>query len=239
MRADFLFLLIVLLIVSTVGFMGCSDGSTIEDLYIVGMEVSISEDRPARVTVTVIGFHPDSGAGLHEIHHQREGDTIYISGTKRVSGPGGGDVATVVEDIHGQISLGEFGVGEYKVIADDLELVFHIEHDESWIIRSPLIESIDFSVSESVPAQVIVDVEGYFCEAAIPFIKTHQKQEGNTIYIQMTSKVRSSISCPSVVSIDFFKGRLVKHQKQISIGEFMTGHYEVVVNDIEKSFFVQ
>ncbi len=203
MRMLFLFSVIVLLITNLISFFGCSlyedEGNlVIKDAYIVGIEISISESRPAQVMITATAFHSNTCVSSLEIHQKRSGNTISLWGEMEViEGAVCGDTITEVQK---QVSIGEFTIGEYKVIADELELVFHIEDDESWIIRKPIIESIDFSISESVPAQVIVNVEGYFCEAGIPFLETHQRQEGDIIYIQMTSKVPSSISCPLVIS---------------------------------------
>ena len=151
----------------------------------------------------------------------------------------GATCGQAVTEIQKQVSIGKFTIGECKVIAGDLEFVFHIEDDESWIIRKPIITDIDFSISESVPAQVIANVEGYFCGLGLPFLETHQRQEEDTIYIQMTSKVPSSIPCP-LGTRNFLRKAwgIRKHQKEISIGEFMPGHYIVVVNDTEWLFFI-
>lgn len=242
MRMFFLFLVITLLITSMICFVGCSsDDWIIEGMYIEGIEISISESRPAHVMITATGFHRNTCVSLHEIHHARKGNTISIWGTQRVSP--GGVCGQAVTEVQGQVSIGELAVGEYKVIASDLELIFHIEEDESWIIRSPLIKRISFSISESVPAQVIVNVEGYVCQAGIPFLETHQRQEGDTIYIQMTGKVPSSIRCPVVTHWDAIihplSSSFTKYQNQISIGEFTPGNYKVVINGMEGSFFIR
>ena len=240
MRMVFLLLVTVLLTISVIVFMGCSEDhiDIIEDMYIEDIEISISEDRPAQVMVTVTVYHSNTCVSLSEIHHERKGNTISIWGTQRVDGSGSdfcGDMVTGVQD---QISIGEFGIGEYKVIAGDLELVFHIEDDESWIIRDPRIESIDFSISENVPAQVILNVEGYFCQAGMPFLETRQGQEGDTIYIQITGKVPTNFYCPLTAHGHSVIG-YQKYQNQISIGEFEAGHYRVVVNGIQESFVIE
>lgn len=245
MRILFFVSMIVLLIAGMMCFIGCSSGWITEDIYIQGIEISISESRPAQVVVTVTASHSNTCISDLEVHQERKGNIISLSGTMRVSYGGRSfSCGDMITDVQEQVSLGEFTVGEYKVIADDLELVFHIEDDESWVIGSPLIESIDTSISESVPAQVIVNVEGYFCEAGIPFLETHQKQERDTIYVQMTSKVPSRISCPLVIHsgalTDSLARGLVKHQEQVPIGEFTTGHYRVIVNDIiDKRFLIE
>ena len=238
-----LFFLTALLILSMIYFVGCSsDDWIIEGMYIQGIEISISESRPAHVMIIATGFHRNTCVSLHEIHHARKGNTISIWGTQSVAGSGA-VCGELVTEVQGQVSIGELAVGEYKVIASDLELIFHIEEDESWLIRSPLIKRMSFSISESVPAQVIVNVEGYVCRGGIPFLETHQRQEEDTIYIQMTGKVPSSIRCPLVIHSDALihplSSSFTKYQNQISIGEFTPGNYRVVINGIERSFFIR
>ena len=222
---------IVLLIASMICFVGCSgDDRVIEDLGIVGIEVSISKDRPAQVMVTVAGYHHhNTCVSVHKIRHKREGNTTFIWGARSITEGTCGDAVTAPK---GQISIGKFTVGKYKVIADDLELVFHIEDDESWVVGSPAIENIDFFISESTPAHVIVNVEGYVGKGCIPFLDTHQKQEGDTIYIQITGKVPGGVHCPVVPHRYELAGNLfglTKYQNEVSIGEFTPGHYTVVV----------
>lgn len=240
MRILSFFSVVVLLITNMICLVGCSlyedDGYlVIEDAYIEGIEISISESRPAQVMVTATASHRNTCVSSLEIHQTRSGNTISLWGEMEVIE---GTCGQAVTEIQKQVSIGKFTIGEYKVIAGDLEFAFHIEEDESWIIRKPIIENIDFSISESVPAQVIVNVEGHFFGAGTPFIETHQRQEGDTIYIQITSKVPSSISCRLVIHSELPLQRVPNVLKEISIGEFMPGHYRVVVNDIEGWFFI-
>lgn len=113
------------------------------------------------------------------------------------------------------------------------------EDDGYLVIKDAYIEGIEISISESRPAQVSV-VEGYFCGLGLPFFEMHQRQEEDTLYIQITSKVPSSIPCP-LGTRDFLRHAwgIGKYEKEISIGEFMPGHYRVVVNDIEGWFFIE
>ena len=239
-----LFFLTVLLISSMIYFVGCSDDDWVtQSIYIQSIEVSISESRPAQAVVTVTGSHPNGCVSPHaEIHHRRNGNTIYISGQKSVSHSPGGYCEQIVTEVRGQVSISGLSVGEYNVIADDLELVFHIEDDESWIVGGPLIENIRFSISESVPAQVIVNVKGLFCQEGIPLLNIHEKQEGDTTYIQIKGKIPSSIRCPLVIHrdalMDSLWGSLTQYQYQVSIGEFTFGEYKVVINDIKEMFFI-
>ncbi len=242
MRILFLFSVVVLLITNMISFFGCSlyedDGHlVIEDAYIEGIEISISESRPAQVMVTATASHRNTCVLSLEIHQTRSGNTISLWGEMEVIE---GTCGQAVTEIQKQVSIGEFTIGEYKVIAGDLEFAFHIEDDESWIIRKPIIEDIEFLLSESRPAQVSVNVEGYFCGLGLPFFETHQRQEEDTLYIQITSKVPSSIPCP-LGTRDFLRHAwgIGKYEKEISIGEFMPGHYRVVVNDIEGWFFIE
>lgn len=246
-RLVFIFV-IALLITSIVGFVGCSREGTeimnvmpikgieeppagwhIVEMLIEDIEITISEDRPAHVMVTVTGSHSNTCVSIHEVHHQRQGNTIRIWGTKMVpDGSGDGDFACgdAVTEVKKQVSIGEFTVGAYKIIAGNLEHVFRIEDNESWTIRYPTIDKVNISISESKPAQVTVNIEGRFWEECIPFLKTHQKREGNTIYIQITGEIPSSVHCP----LPKFLEDGVEYKNQIPIGEFSTGTYNVVFN---------
>ncbi len=263
-----LFLLIALLTTSIVCFVGCSrddlgikdiliedeeilpDGWVIEDLYIEDVGISISEDSPAQVMVTVYGSHSHGCAFVHEVHHERQGNIIYIQATKGVGGPGI-TCTTIVAELKKQVSIGAFSMfpaGEYKIIANDIEQVFRVEDDEIWITRNPFIKNFEISISKSRPAQVTVNFKGYFWEACIPFVKTHQKQEGNTIYIQIIGEIPSGIDCPLLTDITYLRAGsshsiqdaiLNEYQNEVSIGEFAAGIYILKVNDITREFFVR
>ena len=263
-----LFLLIALLTISMVCFVGCSkddlgikdiliedeeilpDGSVIEDMYIEDVGISISEDSPAQIMVTVYGSHSNGCVSVHEVHHEQQGDSIYIQATKRVGGLG--IVCTTAEtEVKKQISIGEFSMfpaGEYKIIANDIEQVFRVEDGEIWITRNPLIKNFEISISKSRPAQVTVNFKGYFWEACIPFVKTHQKQEGNTIYIQIIGEIPSGIDCPLLTDRSYLRAGLShsiqdailnEYQNEVSIGEFAAGKYIVKVNDITREFVIE
>ncbi|RKU17486.1 hypothetical protein C6501_03960 [Candidatus Poribacteria bacterium] len=261
MRQSFLLVLLVLFMTSLLCFVGCSrdsgiidipidpdipDGWVIKNMFIRDIEISISESRPAQVMVTVYGgSHPDTCVAVHEVYHKREGNIIYIQATKTVPGT---DIVvtcgTAVTEPQKHVSIGEFTVGEYKVIANGIEQMFRIEEDESWIIRnSPFIDDFEILISESRPAQVTVNVEGNFWEACIPFLETHQKQEGNSISIQIIEKIPSGIRCPlrkdrPSAYLHLPRG-FTGYQSQVSIGEFTAGEYTVEVNGITEVFVIE
>ncbi len=267
MRELFLFMVIVLLTTSMICFVGCSrdglgimdipikddemsfDDWFVEDMYIEDIGISISESEPAQVMVTVYGTHSNGCGSVHEVHYERKGNTISIHATKMVS-QGSGDFSCTDEviDIQGQVSIGEFSTfptGEYKVITNGIEQVFRVEDDEIWVTRNLFIDNFKILISESRPAQVTVNIEGYFWEKCIPFLETHQKQEGDTIYIQITGEIPSSVQCP--LSRDISRSYLApgltyrdailsEYQNQVSIGEFAPGEgdFKVNVNGVEK-----
>ena len=239
MRMLFFLSVVVLLITNMISFFSCSPHSVIEDAYIEGVEISISETRPAQVVVTATAFYRNTCVSGLEIHQKRSGNTISLSGEMEIIDIAGMDCGDMITDIQEQISIGEFTVGEYKVIADDLEAVFHIEDDESWVIGNPLIEDVEVLVSESAPAQVVVNVEGYVWKGCMPFLKTRQKQEGDTTYIQITGKVPGDVRCPVVINRDVLFDGMIRYQNEISIGEFTLGHYRVIVGNIERWFLIE
>ena len=161
MRILFLFSMAILLIAGMICLVGCSRDPLVnnlieapiddhrvvkEDAYIHGLELSISESRPAQVMVTATVSHRNICILDIEIYQERKENTISLWATKTIQRlRTDGEVMECGQaemSLQKQVSIGEFTVGEYKVITDDLELVFHIEEDESWVITKPPIGSI-------------------------------------------------------------------------------------------------
>ena len=262
MRELFLFIIVMLLITSMTGFVGCSRDDlrvmdvmpedplgelgewTIEDLYIDVFDILISEDRPAQVMVTVFGSHFNTSISVHEVHHERKGNTIFISAKKRVH-PLGGDAVTEVQE---QVSIGEFAVGEYKLIVNDTtEHGFGIEDnghwitaflesslDDDWIIEDMPIVDLKTSISESRPAQVKVMITGgSHSNTCVSVHKIHQTREGNTFNIQITwrrERPGGGLICGPLV--------IEEVPAEVFLGTLGVGAYKVSVNGIPREFHI-
>ena len=164
------FIFSVLLIPLT--FMGCSQTDRLLPIpdnddapilpnghdWIEDIDVLISESRPAEVWVRTFGISSHGCIPFPlEIHYKRDADTIYVWGTYNTDVREETDIpedpkvcTTLVTPFQNQISIGKFEVGEYKVITKNIELIFGIENDRSWVSRSrPLM--IEFEVFINPP----------------------------------------------------------------------------------------
>ena len=258
MRQFFLFMTIVMLITSMVCFVGCTrddlgikdilndrvnpDQWHFADIHFFNVDISISDNKPAEIMVTfTAGSHSNTCIFIDEIHQERNGNIISLWGTIATPKPNSGLICgAAVTEARGQVSLGtlsSFADGEYEVNGKK----FRVEDGEIWITKNPDIENIEILISESRPAQVTVNVTGYFWEACMPFLETDHKQEGDTVYIQIISEIPGGVHCPLIryEDIKFDTPGLTKFQNQVSIGEFAAGKYIVKVNGITNEFVIE
>ena len=235
MRLFLSFLSSIVLSALPISIIGCSYEDdeyeyVIETMPIDYFEISVSESRPAYVTVQVKGAV--SGCETYyETRHWIEDNTINIEVTiKRLIGSGF-SCPDIVDDYHEQINIGAFANGEYIVKVEGLTHFpgrFHIEDDESWIIRELDNADLDIVISESRPAQVSVQVDGYFFQECLEFLETHHARDGNTINIKIAGKIPVSGNC----SPKFGRGVAESaYQAVIDIGTLTKGSYEVIIND--------
>lgn len=227
------FLSSVVLSTLLIGIIGCSyedDGYVIETMSIEYFQISVSESRPAYVTVKVKGWYGGCDRS-HETQHWIEGNTINIEVTVKHPTGSGFECPEIVHDYHEEIHIGSFGTGEYIVQVEGLALFpgrFRIEEDESWIIRELDHAGLDIVISESRPAQVSVQVDGYFIEECLEFLETHQARDGNTLDIRIVGEIPVSGNC-----LPKFGGDVANaaYQAVIDIGTLTNGYYEVILND--------
>ena len=169
MRLFLSFLSSVVLLALPISIIGCSyeedeEEYVIETMAIHSFEISVSESRPAAVTVQVEGFSIGCDS-YHETRHWIEGNTINIEVTVRHPTGSGFDCPSVLFDYHEQINIGSFANGEYIVKVKGpthFPAKFRIEDDESWIIKELDIAYHNIVISKSRPAQVSVEVNGFF-----------------------------------------------------------------------------
>ena len=91
------------------------------------------------------------------------------------------------------------------------------------------IQEIEVLLAESDPVQVTVEVSGWLPDSYTAHHETHQRREGNTITIQITTIRPKDTACAAVVT---------GYQEQVFIGTFPAGDYKVVVNGMEQEFRV-
>ena len=117
MRLFLSFLSSVVLLALPISIIGCSyeedeEEYVIETMPIHSFEISVSESRPADVTVQVEGFSIGCDS-YHETRHWIEGNTINIEVTVRHPTGSGFDCPSALFDYHEQINIGSFANGEY------------------------------------------------------------------------------------------------------------------------------
>lgn len=250
------FFLIVLLIPTIIGFVGCSrDGIvddlvsrpepdlTIADMTIRDVKILISESRPAQVTVVVTGYL--SCESHHETHQSREGDTINIQIT---TGEQPNDICTMPIEYQEEIPIGTFAIGEYKLIVNGTEHGFGVEDNGHWItIQMPFIASslndgwivedmpignnFEILISESRPAQVMVKGSAWFSSTCAHLHRTHQTREEDTINIQIKWRTGEEGS--------FCGDAVIEVPVQVSVGTFGVGEYTVFVNGFGRMFRIE
>ena len=259
MRELFLFPIVVLLITSIVGFVGCSRDGIVDDLVsrsdrvpiiadmtIGDVKILISENRPAQVTVVVTGYLKNGCESHHETHQSREGDTINIQMTTDEQPS---DIRSMYMECQEDIPIGTFAIGEYKLIVNGTEHGFGIEDNGHWItIQMPFIESslddgwiiedmpignnFEILISESRPAQVMVKASAWFPSTCAHPHKTYQTREEDTINIQIRWRTgeRRGWGCGDAVT---------EVPVQVLVGTFGVGEYTVIVNGFGRVFHIE
>ncbi len=94
----------------------------------------------------------------------------------------------------------------------------------------PLPSSIDDTCVAFIPTEMVCGCLGGWVKLVLQGLFTE--------YINWEVQCRPSVYSENRLNILKFTRRPI-YEKEISIGEFMPGHYRVVVNDIEGWFFIQ
>ena len=101
--------------------------------------------------------------------------------------------------------------------------------DNQLIIADMPIQEIEVLLAESDPVQVTVEVTGYLPDSCTAHHETHQRREGNTITIQITTIRPKDLACATVVT---------EYQEKVFIGTLPAGDYKIIVNGLEQEFRV-
>ena len=231
MRLFFSSIVFTIFLIST---MGCSRYIT-RDLAIGHIDIFISENKPDYLIVMVYG-DPDGCESVNETQYWVEGNTINIRITVTEEIAYGTHCDLAADNFRIPVYIGQWdAIGAYdtyKVNVNGVTEVFRIENDRISIIRELDVRSIDIDISESRPAQVRVQVNGYFWKECVEFIETHHKRAGrNTINIKIEAKIPNDVNC-SIRTWD----ELTEYQEVVDIGTFTAGGYKVVVNGHEQIF---
>jgi hypothetical protein len=85
-----------------------------------------------------------------------------------------------------------------------------------------VIEKVDATIRESLPAQVSLQVSGYQPDGCKFPVQVEQRREGNTVYVKIYRNIPNGVRCTM---------QLVTYSDTIALdGTFPTGEYTIDVN---------
>ena len=105
------------------------------------------------------------------------------------------------------------------------------QDSKEFIIDQFPVTDISIEILESFPLQVHVVVEGYLRDACTSVNETTQRRNGNTAYVNITTKRPKDEMCAQVITETTVRVPLD--------GVFFPGRYKVIVNDVKKDFVIQ
>lgn len=114
----------------------------------------------------------------------------------------------------------------YTLQVNSETLLYDFNTDEGVEVRQvrTVIESVQPVILESFPPQIHLLVEGYQPDGCASPVKVDQRQEDNTIYVDIFRELPSDTACPAVI---------VPYDETIRLGSFEPGTYTIIVNDFE------
>ena len=249
--------LVVFMLSVVVWFIGCGFIGP-EDMPVekVGL-LYVSENRPATVVIGVLGSHHDGCVDGAKVSADREGNTIYLSATKRVTPGFFGGCEQAVVDLYEEVSVRNLEVGEYKVMDGGYELLkFRIAADAGYVKSGPIVTGLKFTAKtadgfkvsprttgilfyeSSEPLQVTMRVIGHFDSKCVPYLKTHiEREQVNQwipvyrIYVDISGEVPIVNTERALrINTNNVYGN-PSYSAEIDLGTFPMGWYTIVVSD--------
>ena len=217
--------------------------------------VSISEDRPAEVLMSVAGVTEGCGpTPFRNVYADRVENTIFLKATVLES-HNGGYTCSAIDELYGEVTVKDLEVGEYKIVANDREhLRLRIEKETAYVLLKPIIKDItvQMKTSEGIerfdsfqdpwietaePVQVTIGVEGYFdygirCEFEE---MTDIAREAEDINVDISSEV---LIADCIADVSILNGGAL-YDAEIDLGLFGQGDYRVNVNGHEVRFSIR
>jgi hypothetical protein len=103
-----------------------------------------------------------------------------------------------------------------------------LQDAENFIIADMPINDISVEILKSLPLQVHIVVNGFLRDGCTTLNEITQQRDGNTISVHITTKRPKDAFCIQVIK---------EVQERIPLeGNFPTGRYKVIVNNVEKEF---
>ena len=95
------------------------------------------------------------------------------------------------------------------------------------VINDFHVTDVTLAVAESFPPQVFLHVDGYLPDSCTEIHQTTERREGNTFYIQITTKRPRDLACATVIT---------EIQHVVGLGAFDPGMYRAIVNGVSLDF---
>lgn len=132
--------------------------------------------------------------------------------------------------VYAPVQLIESGEKRYDAIVQAIEQFadLQLKDAEEFIIADLPVNKISVEILESYPYQIHIVVDGYLSDGCTTLDEITQQRDGNTINVHITTKRPKDAFCIQAIT---------EIQERIPLdGGFLTGHYKVIVNDVEKKF---
>ena len=95
------------------------------------------------------------------------------------------------------------------------------------VINDFHVTDVTLAVAEIFPPQVFLHVDGYLPDSCTEIHQTTERREGNTFYIQITTKRPRDMACATVIT---------EIQHVVGLGSFDPGMYRAIVNGVSVDF---
>ena len=113
----------------------------------------------------------------------------------------------------------------------EIKNLMELESDEAgtWLIERLPINEISLQITKSIPPSINIRVQGYLSDSCTLFHQIKQRQEGDLVVVEITTRRPREAFCAQVIT---------EISKSIQLkGNFLIGQdYTLVVNEKEKRF---
>ena len=205
--------------------------------------LSISDDRPAEVTIGWVSYTADGCGSATGVSAERDSNNIYLT-IKESIYTGTGGCTDAVEEIYGEFTVKNLEVGEYIIKGNDdnteefgwlriePEAAYSFVDTRRPFFRTKAVTPNDEEhIGDTYQVTVSFRLPGWYnCE---PIIKTDIERTQDVIDIEAWQVVPET-DCQMMLDTltDQYRSKFI----DIDLGTFSAGSYTVIINDIEDTF---
>ena len=207
--------------------------------------LSISDNRPAEVTIGWMTSVADGCSGAKGVSAKRDGNNIYLAIKKSKSTGSSFACTLAVEDIYGAFTVKNLEVGEYIIRGHHQKKElgrFRIEPDTAYstITTGPRFRIDDEEKEDTYHVTAVLPLYGYRKIGCEPIVKTDIERTQDTINIaawEVIPKtdcqiIQDTFLIPEAEAIPI-ADRYESFPIDIDLGTFSTGSYTVIINGSE------